>query len=674
MMTGIRKKLLTYTLLISVLFITPLIMLSVTAHGEITEYYKAITSELSTSAEIRELLQSTNLYLIWLTSLYIASILILIMSGIYLVNRILIRPIKELTHATRKLSQGQYDIDLPNGQKDEVGDLTASLRILKINLQTTLQRQERESISLNNILIKLQASEQRSNEVFNNVQDGLMITNSLGILEAVNPALCHMTGYHKDELLGHNVEILIPESYRSKHQQQVVDFIFDSTRTKRRYMKVDGLHKDKTRLQLEISFSQFSTNDKQYFIAVMHDISDKIKAERALLYERDRAQSYLDTAEVAIVSINKKGLIILVNRKACELLGYSEPELLGVDFFRLCPDKDVVEEIHEAFHQHITQDEMFPKYFYINLKMKNGQTKTFEWHNNSIKDFEWNTAGIILAGTDMTEYRRSIDERKALRERLHQAQKMEAVGQLSSGIAHDFNNLLATMMGYTELLQDKLSDTHDESVVTYLNEVYNGGERAQVLIEEMLKYSRGNTGNHTKAEALYIPAIEDDLMSLLQGVLSSSIDISFNIHQDAYPIAIDSVNLQQIIMNLSLNASDAMHKNGRLLISTDNLNNYSGICNSCGQSFSGDVLKISITDTGSGIESETMTHLFEPLFTTKIVGEVGKAEGMGLAVVHGLVHDVGGHIIVNSRSGVGSTFEILIPATTTQAPALRAQK
>lgn len=671
-MTGIRVKLLAYTLLISAGTIVPLLLMTLPAYSEITGHYRTIMSGQDTLSlsQIRETLQSDKLIVTRLVSLYIGSLAVLIVSGIYLVNRLVIIPVKTLTAGTTQLAKGKYDIQLPIYHHDELGELAESLSILQSNLQATLLRQEQESITLNNMLIELQASEARSKGVFNSVQDGLIITDGLGVIKTVNPALCKITGYSQSELLDNNVDILIPKSYRSKHQQKMLDFALDTSQSRHSLIQVDAHCKDGINVPVEIGLTQFTVNDKPHLIGVVHDISDRKRAEKALLYERDRAQSYLDTAAVAILSINTDGIITLVNRKCCELLGFSETELLGQDYFALCPDRDVAEEMYEAFRLHVTNNEAFPKFFYINLKSKDGQTRIFEWHNNTTKDNESKTTGIILAGMDMTEFRKSIDERNALRDRLHQAQKMQAIGQLSSGIAHDFNNLLASMMGYTELLQDILPDDKDESVQGYLKEIYASGERARDLIEGMLKYSRGDGQKaNGSTEKLYVPFIADDLSNILRGILPGGVEVSINMRQDAYPVYLDSIDLQQVIMNLSLNASDAMHKNGSFFINSENRPSCRGICTSCGKSFSGDFLELSFSDTGVGIEAESIAHLFEPFYTTKIIGEVGKGAGMGLAVVHGIIHEAGGHIIVESKPGVGSTFRVLIPAAAEQSEA-----
>ena len=669
-MHGLRIKLVIYTLVLSAAIIIPLILFIFPTYKELAGLYHILQAGENglSLAEIRTDLQTKSLQPSRLVSVYLSSLLALIVAAAYVVNHLVIKPVQALASATNQLARGNPAAQLPVTQHDEIGNLAKSLQLLHSNVENTMLRQEKESVALNELLFKLQASEQRIKGIFNNVQDGLLVTDELGIIEAVNPALCEMTGYQEYELVGNNVDMLVPQAYKSRHQQRLGDFVQNDKRTKRDYMPLEAQHKDGKKIPIELSLSKLSTNKQCSIIAVLHDISERKQAEAALCLERDRAQCYLDTAEVAIISLDKTGHITLTNRKCRELLGYSDTELLGMDYFSLCADREAAKEARGVYLQHIDNNVLFPKYFYINLRTKDGRIRIFEWYNNTINDSQQNTAGILLAGSDMTELRKSIEQRRLLRDRLLQSQKMQAIGQLSGGIAHDFNNILATMMGYTELLQEMLADHDNESIQNYLREIYISGERARDLIDNMLRYSREiKQDDANPVEALYLPGICDELSDILYRMLPANIELSLNLLQDAHPVMIDSLNLQQIVMNLCLNASEAMPEGGNLIINTSNRKQYHGNCSSCNKPFNGDYFELSFSDTGPGVAEKNTTHLFEPFYTTKAVGEVGKGAGMGLAVVHGLVHDVGGHIIVESKPGVGSIFRILLPAATMEA-------
>jgi len=675
-MHGLRKKFLFFTTVINITVVMLIIANILPVYTEYNvQYDKLITAQHTLNSEqVYSTLHKIDNLLENLAALYFITVILLCLSGIFVIDRLVVNPLKALSLYATNIAAHKPDTPLPTKRHDELGNLANSLLKLRNDYNIHIQNYAMETDKLNAELTQLQESNAYAKGVFNSVQNGLIITNGEGYIQAANPAICELLHYQQEELLGNTIYTLLPNSYDFRQQNKIIDFVLDNTKKKNGNMKFDIQTKSDHTTPVELSLSYLTASNKQYVIAVIHDIREQVQAERNLRYERDRAQSYLDTAEVAIVTIDSNSNISLVNRKCCELLGYSEAELLGFDFFSLCPDQESIAELRESYRQHVLTNEIFPKYFYITLLTSDGNERIFEWHNNTTKDFEWNTTGLILAGTDMTDIRKSNDERRALRDRLHQAQKMEAIGQLSSGIAHDFNNLLASIMGYTELLQDILPDTGIDSRHDYLREIYTSGERARDLVDGILKYSRGNASNDNNLalEALYLPAIEKDIVSMLRGILPESVDISISIPNDIQSLMISSINLQQIIINLSLNACDAMDSNGSLHITTSNILNHKGICASCCKSFTGNFVEISVIDNGKGIPTDAQTHLFEPFYTTKVIARVGNGSGMGLAVVHGLVHDANGHIVVNSKPGNGSTFSLFLPGAATQSVALEA--
>ncbi|MFV2058998.1 MAG: response regulator, partial [Thiohalomonadales bacterium] len=269
---------------------------------------------------------------------------------------------------------------------------------------------------------------------------------------------------------------------------------------------------------------------------------------------------------------------------------------------------------------------------------------------------------------------RKISEERAqlLQMQLQQSQKMEAIGQLTGGIAHDFNNILAAIMGYTGLALDRCMDGDSVRLKEYLDEVYHAGERATDLITQMMTFSRTSIN---EPQNLSIIPVLNEVCKMLASILPSSIRVSKNFEKNLPNILIDPIQLQQVIMNICINARDAMTGKGELLITvksttftTKNVNTnpnqsdvYSQIisCESCHEIIKDEsYLQLSIGDNGQGIKSSDWFHLFEPFFTTK---DVGKGTGMGLSMVHGIVHEHNGHILIDSCVGKGTTFKILFP-------------
>lgn len=246
-------------------------------------------------------------------------------------------------------------------------------------------------------------------------------------------------------------------------------------------------------------------------------------------------------------------------------------------------------------------------------------------------------------------------ERERLRRELDQTHKMEALGQLTGGIAHDFNNILGIMLGYTELVQLEFGEELPAEADEYLQIVHKSGFRARDLVRQMLTFSR--RGNEDAKAIGVVEQVEEQIM-MLRSIIPSSIGITLTHEKDLAPILMDPSKFQQLFMNLCVNARDAMEGVGELTIHAGWAKDMDVECSACHRLLEGDWICLEVGDSGSGIPDHALEHLFEPFFTTK---EVGKGTGMGLSVLHGIVRGHGGHILVETEVGVGTTFRILLP-------------
>lgn len=253
----------------------------------------------------------------------------------------------------------------------------------------------------------------------------------------------------------------------------------------------------------------------------------------------------------------------------------------------------------------------------------------------------------------ITERRRMDNERVQLQRQLHQSQKMEAIGQLTGGIAHDFNNILTSILGFSELAQDRLSSRHVEKLNFYLAEIRRAGARARDLVQQLLTFSRTKEVSLAPFDAA---ALIHETVNMLRATIPATVEINTDVQAGAFTVATDPVRLQQVVMNLCLNARDAMKGKGRIDIGTRRRYMDDVLCASCHKRFSGEYLELSVTDSGPGVTPEVRERLFEPFFTTKPVGE---GTGLGLSVVHGIMHSGGGHILVDDAPAQGAVFRLL---------------
>jgi PAS domain S-box-containing protein len=272
--------------------------------------------------------------------------------------------------------------------------------------------------------------------------------------------------------------------------------------------------------------------------------------------------------------------------------------------------------------------------------------------------------GVLGLYRDISARKQLEEERERLHAQLQQAQKMEALGQFTGGIAHDFNNILGCILGFAKLALHRHVPGGDSSVADYLEEVIAAGERARALILKMLAFSR-SLPDRNKTPQLPGPLLAE-AMKMLGSSIPSSIVVTQEVEEHLPAICVDPVELQQILLNLALNARDAMNGKGRLFIGLRRSRYRDALCSITHKRIEGDFVELTVSDSGPGISPELLPRIFEPFFTDK---GIGHGTGMGLAMVHGLVKRACGHVLVETWEGEGSTFRILFPVTDTAVPA-----
>jgi hemerythrin-like metal-binding protein/PAS domain S-box-containing protein len=395
--------------------------------------------------------------------------------------------------------------------------------------------------------------------------------------------------------------------------------------------------------------------------------------------EREIATIVFKNSSEAIFVTDIDNNIISINPAFTEITGYTKDDVAAglskwIDLIH--PDDRAL--FNEAIERIIVTKEH--DHLQYRIKKKDGNYLDVECFGQFIEKSQEKTARMIGFVEDITDRKQAEEERIQLEQQLVQSRKMEAVGQLTGGIAHDFNNILASVLGFSQLARDKILDMGDDKLERYLKEVIKAGERGSKLVDEMLLFSR--TGAMTETITSVINDVNDivqDSVGFLKGMLPSSIEISMTCGKEIPSIQIDPIHLEQMLMNLCINAMHAMHEEGALNIEVQKLHVEKGqggipsaisgnkgeridVCfcyEEHSQHHTGDYVEISVRDTGSGISSEKLEHIFEPFYTTK---EVGKGTGMGLSTLHGIMQGAKGHIIVETVEGKGTLFRLLFKA------------
>ena len=380
---------------------------------------------------------------------------------------------------------------------------------------------------------------------------------------------------------------------------------------------------------------------------------DRRQSIQVLKQEKDFSNAVFDTVGTVITVLDKDGIIVKFNRSAEKITDYSAKELYGKPVWNyLIPDEQI-ENVKNVFKE-LTAGH-FPSRYENHWKTRGGDKRLFSWSNTALLNSHNEVEYVIATGIDITEQRKAELDREQLQHQLLQTQKMEAIGQLTGGIAHDFNNILASILGYTELAVDKYAQPGTGKLAEYLQHVMKSAERARELVAQMRAFSRGDD-SHT--ENINPVAAIHEAVNMLRSIIPASIQMDTEFDEDLPEIVANAVELNQVIMNLAINSRDALDNQGKISIWTKK-RKVDDHCDSCHENVHGQFIEIGIEDNGSGIESDLISHIFEPFFTTK---DVGKGTGMGLSMVHGIIHSWRGHILVDSSPETGTTIRLLIPA------------
>jgi len=267
----------------------------------------------------------------------------------------------------------------------------------------------------------------------------------------------------------------------------------------------------------------------------------------------------------------------------------------------------------------------------------------------------------VIVSRDITERKRADELLRRRDEQLRQSQKMEAVGRLSGGIAHDFNNLLGVIIGYSESIEYRL--TANDPLRKSAEEIRKAGERAASLTNQLLAFSRQQV---LQPQILDLNSLVSDMGQMLNRLIGTHIELSTNLAADLGRVKAEQSQIEQVIVNLAVNARDAMPDGGKLLVETSNFDVSEKLAGGDPFLEPGSYVLLTVTDTGAGMDAETRRHIFEPFFTTK---GPGKGTGLGLATVYGVVKQTGGGVIVESQPGQGSSFKIFLPRTSEVAAA-----
>jgi two-component system cell cycle sensor histidine kinase/response regulator CckA len=568
------------------------------------------------------------------------SVMISILIGAIVVRR-LTEPIVKLQRVAMKF--GQDAGGMGKDSKNERRDIQEELNTIRSSDEIgDLARAFREMYEkLGQAFTTLQESEERYRTLAEAAQEMIFIINREGYVKYVNQCAANRFKSLPDKIIGKPLNILFPQGI-SERQKNNLRKVFESGEPI--YVEnITSFYDGERWLGTQLVPIRNESGEVDTVLGISRDITDRKQMEAALRESEEKYRSLVDHANDAIF-IAQDGMVKFPNPSTLALTGYSEEDYATIPFVNLVHPEDR-EMVIDRHNRRLRGEEVSSPYSF-RIMSKAGEEM---WvHLNAVLT-EWEKRPAILC------FIRDVTSHKRLEAQFQQAQKMEAVGTLAGGIAHDFNNLLQTVLGYTEILLIDLGK--DKPGHQELQEVKRAAKRGAELTQQLLTFSR-------KVQSSLRPVDLNKEIKQVEGILKRTIpkmvEVELNLGEDLKTTDADPVQMEQVLMNLAVNARDAMPDGGKLIIGTENVTLDETFCKNHLGAKPGDYVALTVSDTGHGMDRETLKHIFDPFFTTK---GVGKGTGLGLAMVYGIVKSHEGYILCESESGKGAIFRIYFPVT-----------
>jgi two-component system, cell cycle sensor histidine kinase and response regulator CckA len=478
--------------------------------------------------------------------------------------------------------------------------------------------------------------------IMESTTDAVFVKDLNGCYLMVNPTAARIAGRRVEDVLAKtDREVFNSETARSVMEW---DRLVMETGVPVTYEQVGIAKGDSTRTFLSTKGPYRDSEGKIVgVLGISRDITDRKRAEEEIRNSQRKLRIHFDNTPLAVVEWDLQFRVTDWNPSAERIFGYSRTEAIGQHASFIVPAqyRDHVDEVWRALlSQHggerSTNDNL----------TKSGRTISCEWYNTPLIDDSGNVLGVASLVQDMTE-------RVALEERLRQSQKMEAVGRLAGGVAHDFNNLLTVILGYAQILADGVPERSRLAEST--GAIKTAAEKAAGITRQLLAFSR------KQVLSPRVTSLNDILLnldSLLRRLIGDDIEVMTVPAADLGMVKADPSQMEQVIMNLALNARDAMPNGGKLTLETTNTYLDESYAHQHRPVVPGRYVMLAVSDTGEGMNAETQSRIFEPFYTTK---EVGKGTGLGLSMVYGIIKQSGGYIWVYSEPNRGSTFKVYLP-------------
>jgi two-component system cell cycle sensor histidine kinase/response regulator CckA len=472
--------------------------------------------------------------------------------------------------------------------------------------------------------------------------DAIIAIGLDGLITNWNAGAERMLGYSRGEIIGKSIATVTHPHHRDEALENQTKLMRGDSVVRRESVRV---RKDGKPIHIALTVSPLRDKDGRMVgsSGILRDITERKLIEDALRRSEASYRSFVENAPFGILRATPDGLIVQANPALVRMLGYtSEQEVIGL---RMATDVYHTAEEREVATAWSRRQESVQG-VEVDWKHRDGTPFTIRCDAHVVRDREGNLE--FLEG-----FIEDISDRRAMEMQLRQGQKMEAIGRLAGGIAHDFNNLLGVIIGYSDFMSEQIRA--DSPLRNPVEQIKKAGDRASALTRQLLAFSRQQV---LETKVLNLNTIVADMIKMLPPLLGEDVELQTSLAPALGLVKADQGQIEQVIMNLAVNARDAMPGGGRLTIETRNSRLDEEFVMRHRPTIPGEYVMLIVSDTGSGMDAQTQAHIFEPFFTTK---EQGRGTGLGLATVYGFVKQSGGYIWVQSEPGAGSTFTIYLP-------------
>ncbi len=569
---------------------------------------------------------------------------IILLAGFLLLYFSMRNRIKSIISGIDSFSSGNYDARVKLPGADEFSEISSGFDTMAARLQNQNRNLTDLTEQLRDQHHELAKQEEDLRVTLDSIGDAVIATDASGLVTRMNPVAQNITGWQLHEAIGKPITdiFIIIDAETQQTIENPVNKVIKTGKTVFLSNNTTLISRDGAQYHISDSAAPIRNQDNEILgmVLIFNDVTEKYRLRQNAAQSERLLRSIMDNSPAIIYVKDRQGEFTYVNQQFLRSFGMTPEDVVG-------------KKIHDVFAQEVS-DEARKNDLNVLSSGSVLEVEETALHENGMHTYAstrfplTDDAGNIYAVCGISI---DITERKQHEESLRRTQKMDALGKLTGGIAHDFNNMLGVILGYSELIQDSLAE--DDKLQKYINEIHHAGERGASLTRKLLSFSRPQ---QTENEQLNINALLLDRQDMLEKVLTVRIHLQYQLQEDLWPVWINTGDLEDAIVNISINAMHAMENRGELSIETRNISVARG-SREYAQAAPGEYVMISFTDTGIGMSKEVQERIFDPFFTSK--GDLGA--GLGLSQVYGLVQTNGGFINVDSIPGAGTRIALYLP-------------